>query len=225
MSREAKHRPKKGSESLYCRYGKRAIDIALSSAGIIVTLPANAVIGIATYFDVGRPIFFKQERLGKDGKVFTLVKFRNMTNETDEHGELLPPEQRVTKFGALMRKTSLDELLNFWSVLKGDMSIIGPRPLLVQYGPLYSERHGRRMEVRPGLECPTLRRIDHELTWQERFENDVWYVDNVSLAVDARLFLRMVRTVFDRNQVAVRESGNRGAFIGYGADGRAISEE
>lgn len=216
---------RKGPDSLYCRYGKRAMDIVLSAAGLVVTLPINVAIGIGTYRDVGWPIFFKQERLGKDGKVFTLVKFRNMTNETDENGELLPPEQRVTKFGALMRKTSLDELLNFWSILKGDMSVIGPRPLLVKYGPLYSEKHRRRMEVRPGLECPTPYRLDHEMTWQERFDNDIWYVDNVSLGTDLLLFSRMVCVVFDSKQTEIRGSGHRGPFIGYDSNGMAIEGE
>lgn len=209
-------------KSFYRRYGKRAIDIVVSAAAIAVTSPINLAIAIATYRDVGSPILFKQERLGKDGKVFTLVKFRNMTNETDENGELLPPEMRVTKFGSLMRKTSLDELLNFWPILKGDMSIIGPRPLLVRYGPLYNDVHRRRMEVRPGLECPTPYKVDHQLSWQERFDNDVWYVDNLSLSTDVKLLLRMVSVVFDRKQTDIREKATRGPFIGYDENGIAL---
>lgn len=222
MSAESrtKTRPR---DTFYTRYGKRLIDIAVSIIALLVTSPINLLIAVGTLLDVGRPVLFKQERLGKDGKVFTLVKFRNMTNETDEHGSLLPAGERVTKFGRLMRKTSLDELLNFWPILKGDMSLIGPRPLLVEYGPLYSERHRMRMAVRPGLECPTPERLDHPITWQEQFDNDVWYVENVSLATDLKLLLRIVDLVFDRRQTAIRGGGSRGVFGGYDENGVATS--
>lgn len=116
------------SKTLYARYIKRVIDVIVSGIGLLVTLPINCLIGIITFFDVGRPIFFKQERIGKDEKPFTLIKFRNMRNDRDENGDLLPASIRVTKFGRFVRKTSLDELLNLWSVFKGDMSLIGPRP-------------------------------------------------------------------------------------------------
>lgn len=215
----------KPRDTFYVRCGKRLIDIVVSAIALVVTLPINALVAVGTLLDVGRPVLFKQERLGKDGQVFTLVKFRNMTNETDEHGNLLPAGERVTRFGRLMRKTSLDELLNFWPILKGDMSLIGPRPLLVEYGPLYNERHRMRMAVRPGLECPTPERLDHPTTWQEQFDNDVWYVENVSLAVDAKLFLRIVSLVFDRRQTAIRGGGDRGMFKGYDAGGIAHSDD
>lgn len=210
-------------DTLYTRHGKRWIDIIVSVVALIVTLPINAFIAVGTFFDVGRPVLFKQDRLGKDGRIFKLVKFRNMTNEVDEHGSLLPAGERVTRFGKLMRKTSLDELLNFWPILKGDMSLIGPRPLLVEYGPLYSERHRMRMAVRPGLECPTPERLDHPITWQEQFDNDVWYVENVSLATDLKLLLRIVGLVFDRRQTAIRGGGSRGVFGGYDENGVATS--
>lgn len=210
-------------DTFYARYGKRWIDVVVSAAALVVTLPINALIAIGTFLDVGRPILFRQERLGKDGEVFTLVKFRNMTNETDELGNLLPAGERVTRFGRIMRKTSLDELLNFWPILKGNMSLIGPRPLLVEYGPLYSERHRMRMAVRPGLECPTLERLDHPITWQEQFDNDVWYVENVSFATDFKLLLRIVALVFDRRQTGVRGGGDRGVFGGYNKNGIATS--
>lgn len=214
----------KPRNTLYTRYVKRAIDIVVSSAALIVTLPINVFVAVGTYFDVGRPILFKQERLGKDGKVFTLIKFRNMTNETDENGELLPASRRVTKFGGIMRKISLDELLNFWPILKGDMSLIGPRPLLVKYGPLYSERHKARLAVRPGLECPTPTRLNHPITWQEQFENDIWYVENMSLRTDIKLLFRMISLVVDPCQTAVRAGGSRGEFSGYDENGEATSE-
>lgn len=215
--------PVEPRDTFYVRRGKRLIDIAVSAIALIVTLPINALVAVGTLLDVGRPLLFKQDRLGKDGRVFTLVKFRNMTNKTDEHGNLLPTGERVTRFGRLMRKTSLDELLNFWPILKGDMSLIGPRPLLVEYGPLYNERHRMRMAVRPGLECPTPARLDHPITWQEQFDNDVWYVENVSLATDLKLLLRIVGLVFDRRQTAIRGGGSRGVFGGYDENGVATS--
>lgn len=210
-------------DTFYARCGKRLIDAVVAAATLVVMLLINLLVAIGTLLDVGRPALFKQKRLGKDGRVFTLVKFRNMTNETDEHGSLLPAGERVTRFGRLMRKTSLDELLNFWPILKGDMSPIGPRPLLVEYGPLYSERHRMRMAVCPGLECPTPERLDHPTTWQEQFDNDIWYVENVSLATDITLFARIATLAFDRRQTAIRGGGDRGVFGDYDENGVATS--
>ncbi|RNL45762.1 sugar transferase [Paraeggerthella hongkongensis] len=209
--------------SLYERFGKRAIDVAVSAFVLVVTLPVNACIAIRTYFDVGSPILFKQERVGIHGEVFTLVKFRNMTNETDENGQLLLPEDRVTDFGRFVRSTSLDELLNFWSIFKGDMSLIGPRPLLVEYRDLWTEEHLERLGVLPGLECPTPKRIDHAITWQEQFDNDVWYAANISLKTDIKLLVRLFSLVLDKEQRKAREDGTKGYFIGY-RDGEAITE-
>ena len=223
MKRKGKNPTTIAPDTLYVRYGKRAIDIFLSVAGLVITAPINLALAIGTRIDVGSPIVFHQERVGLNGKVFVLSKFRNMTNETDEHGELLPPEQRVTKFGKFVRKTSLDELLNFWSVLKGDMSIIGPRPLLVDYYDLWSDEHLHRLDVRPGLECPTPHKLDHPISWQEQFENDVWYAGNVSLGVDLKLAFRLVSLAFDGKQRSVRESGDKGYFIGY-IDGKVVTE-
>ena len=121
--------PVKPKQTFYTRCGKRVLDVMISLPAFLLLLPLNTLFGILTFFDVGRPIFYKQTRVGKDGKTFTMVKFRNMNNKTDADGKLLPPSERVTKFGKIMRKLSLDELLNFWSVVKGDMSIIGPRPM------------------------------------------------------------------------------------------------
>ena len=178
-----------------------------------------------TLKDVGRPILFEQERVGKDGRIFKLVKFRNMTNERDERGELLPPSQRVTRFGRLMRKTSLDELLNFLSVLKGDMSLIGPRPLVPEYTARYSKRHRMRLSVRPGLECPPRELSDHAWTWQEQFENDIWYVEHVSFRTDCKMMLNLVRFALDRKNSSARASAERGVFVGYDNLGNAISLE
>lgn len=209
--------------SFYAKYVKRIIDIVVVLPVFLLLLPVNLVIGIITYFDVGRPVFFKQLRTGKDGKPFYLVKFRNMKNTTDEFGNLLPPSERVTKFGKFVRKYSLDELLNFWSILKGDMTLIGPRPLPVEFEERYSDRHKMRSAVKPGLECPCIRADGHVRLYQEQFENDVWYVENVSFLVDVKMVLSLVRMVLntkERGDHAVVGGGN---FVGYNDEGVAFS--
>lgn len=209
--------------SFYTKYGKRAIDFTVAFAAMAVTLPINLVIGVVTFFDVGKPIFFMQDRIGKDGKLFKIVKFRNMTNATNEAGELLPPSQRVTKWGKFVRKTSLDELLNFWSILKGDMSLIGPRPLPPSYLERFSDRHMMRHAVRPGLECPPREKGVGVRGWHEQFENDIWYVENVSFLNDCKLLIRLVQYALDRKNVAARAGAKRGSFVGYDWEGRAIN--
>jgi len=209
-------------DSFYVRYGKRIIDFILSLIMLVATLPINIVIAVVTFFDVGRPILFKQMRTGKNEKAFIIYKFRNMTNETDANGELLPPDQRVTKWGKFVRKTSLDELLNFVSVLNGSMSIIGPRPLLDYYAERLNDRHRAMYAVKPGLECPTPYKVDHPLSWQERFENYVWYAENCSLLTDIKLLFRLVSAVFDKQETRIRASAGRGGFLGYDRDGNVI---
>lgn len=211
------------SQTIYARYGKRAVDIVLALPALVLTAPINMVCALLTLVDVGVPILFRQERVGKDGKPFEIIKFRNMTNETDCDGNLLPPSQRTTKFGKIMRRTSLDELLNFWSILKGDMSIIGPRPLPPIYDSFLSNRHKCRQLVRPGLECPSVRPPYRHVTWEEQFENDVWYVENLSLATDIKMFIALVRTMLDRKGTAVRAGATRGSFVGYNMDGTSIN--
>ena len=212
------------SRTWYSRYGKRALDIVVSSLALLATLPLNAVIGTATLLDVGRPLFFRQERVGRNGKLFTLVKFRNMRDTRDRNGDLLPASQRVTGFGRFVRKTSLDELLNFWSILKGDMSVIGPRPLLPEYTHRLNKRHVARLSVRPGLECPPREATD-SWTWQDQFENDVWYVENVSFKTDCKMVGNLVRYAFSPKSSKERGSATRGIFMGYDLDGRAITLE
>lgn len=213
----------KVKDTFYTRYVKRVIDIAVALAALLVTLPVNSVIGVITFFDVGYPIIFRQKRLGKDGKLFEIIKFRNMRNTVDERGELLPPSQRVTRFGRFVRRTSLDELLNFWSVLKGDMSLIGPRPLLPEHLDRYSNRHKQRLAVRPGLECPPRKLDGHVWTWQEQFENDVWYVEHVSFLTDCKMFINLIRFALDRKSTSARASVTRGIFMGYDLNGTAIT--
>lgn len=209
-------------QTFYTRYGKRLIDILLSGLALVVTAPINLVIGVVTYFDVGTPLIFKQKRIGKDMKPFTIYKFRNMTNATDVNGELLPPDQRVTKWGKFVRKTSLDELLNFVSIFNGSMSIIGPRPLLDYYSERLHDRHLSIYQVKPGLECPPIEKVDHALSWQERLDNYVWYVENCSLLVDIKLALRVVQIALDRKSTAQRSSATHGGLLGYDQDGNVI---
>lgn len=208
--------------SFYTRYGKRALDIVIGLLGFLVSLPINLIIAVITFIDVGRPILFKQQRIGKDEKKFTLYKFRNMTNATDVNGELLPPSERVTKWGRFVRKTSLDELLNFVSILKGDMSVIGPRPLLDYYAERLNDRHKAIYMVKPGLECPTPFKVDHELSWQERLENYVWYVENCSFMIDLKLCFRIFAVAFDSRNTCVRSKAGHGGFMGYDRDGQII---
>ncbi len=212
--------------TFYTRFGKRSLDLLIAVPAFVILLPFNIVFGVCTFFDVGRPVFYRQTRMGKDEKPFVMVKFRNMNNKTDADGNLLPPSQRVTKFGKLMRKLSLDELLNFWSVLKGDMSIIGPRPQPVFIHERMSERHKMRTAVRPGLECPRVIHVECEevFKYHRTFENDVWYVENVSFLLDVKLFFALVRMAFSMGKRG-NQAGGKGItyFIGYNEHGQAMS--
>ena len=202
-------------ETFYSKYGKRIIDIILSGLAIIVSLPINLIIAIVTFFDVGHPIFFCQKRMGKNCKIFSLIKFRNMTNKTDENGVLLRADKRVTKWGKFVRSTSLDELLNFYSVFKGDMSIIGPRPLPVVYEGRFNKYHELRHSVRPGLDCP-LADPTKLMTWENRLQNDVWYASNVSLKTDIKLVWLLFReTIFGKDKSSRSEGFSEGTFMGY----------
>lgn len=211
--------------SFYTKYGKRILDIIFSLMALIITLPINLILAICTIFDVGFPIIFRQKRIGKDEKPFTIVKFRNMNNKRDANGNLLLGKDRVTKFGKFVRRTSLDELLNFWSIFKGDMSIIGPRPLPTEYTDFMSSKHRKRYSVKPGLECPFLHALNHKATWGEQFDNDVWYVENVSFKTDVKLLWALVRTVFDRKNSKMRGSSVRGSFMGYHSNGTSINSQ
>ena len=184
--------------TIYTKYVKRMLDILIVFPAFIVLLPLNLVLAMCTFLDVGRPILFKQTRIGMNGKPFTMIKFRNMNEEKDKDGNLLPPSQRVTKFGKIVRKLSLDELLNFWSILKGDMSIIGPRPQPVFIHERMNERHKKRTSVRPGLECPRMIHVPEEdvFKYNRTFENDIWYVENVSFSLDVKMFMALVKMVF-----------------------------
>ena len=221
-----KSMPVRPRNTIYTRHVKRILDILISFPVFIILLPFNFLFGICTYFDVGHPVFFKQTRMGMNEKPFTMVKFRNMNEKKDNDGKLLPPSQRVTKFGKFMRKLSLDELLNFWSVLKGDMSIIGPRPQPVFIHERMSKRHKMRTAVRPGLECPRMIHVPEEETFKynRTFENDIWYVENVSFLLDLKMILALVKMVFSFGKRGNQAQGKGiSYFIGYNEKGQAMS--
>lgn len=181
---------------MYAKFFKRFIDILCALAAIIVFSWLYIIVAILVRIKLGSPIIFKQERPGKNEKIFKLYKFRTMTDERDENGELLSDDVRLTKFGRMLRRTSLDELPEAFNILKGDMSVIGPRPLLVSYLPLYNERQMRRHEVRPGLSGLAQINGRNDTTWEERFEYDVEYVDKISFLLDVKIILITVKKAF-----------------------------
>lgn len=186
---------------IYQKYAKRILDITLSGAAIIVLSPVMGVTAILVKKKLGSPVIFKQKRPGKDEKIFTMYKFRTMTDERDEKGELLPDSIRLTKFGKMLRSTSLDELPELFNIFKGDMSIIGPRPLLVQYLPLYNEKQKRRHDVRPGLSGLAQVNGRNAITWEEKFSYDVEYVEKVSFTLDVRIVLKTMIKAFKREDI------------------------
>lgn len=197
---------------MYAKYIKRPMDFVLSLIAIICLSPVMAVTAILVRTKLGSPVLFKQKRPGKDEKIFNMYKFRSMTDERDDDGNLLPDEVRLTKFGRALRKTSLDELPELFNILKGDMSIVGPRPLLVAYLSRYDERQKRRHEVRPGLSGLAQINGRNAISWEEKFEWDVTYVDNITFIGDMRIILLTVWKAF------VKEEG-------ISAEGQATMEE
>lgn len=183
------------------KYIKRILDIISSLLAIIILSPFLVVTAVLVKTKLGSPVLFKQERPGKDEKIFTLMKFRTMTDERDENGELLPDEVRLTKFGKFLRSTSIDELPELFNILKGDMSVIGPRPLLVKYLPRYNEHQHRRHEVRPGLSGWAQVNGRNSISWEEKFDLDVEYVDNYSLSKDINILFMTVMSVIKRDGI------------------------
>jgi sugar transferase EpsL len=187
--------------TIYRRYCKRVLDVAVSAAALAAASPLLLGVAIAVRTKLGSPVLFRQPRAGKDGKSFSIYKFRTMTDERGPDGELLPDGQRLTALGKMLRKTSLDELPELYNILKGDMSLVGPRPLLIKYLPLYSPRQARRHEVMPGLTGWVAVNGRNTRSWEERFEQDVWYVENCSLGVDLYILWRTVAVVLSRENV------------------------
>lgn len=187
--------------TFYRKIGKRALDVAVSSVALAAASPILAAVAVAVRAKLGSPVLFRQPRAGKDGEAFSIYKFRTMTDERGPDGELLPDAQRLTPLGKFLRKTSLDELPELYNILKGEMSLVGPRPLLLQYVPLYSPRQARRHEVLPGLTGWVAVNGRNTRSWEERFEQDVWYVENYGLGVDLYILWRTVAVVLSRENV------------------------
>lgn len=175
---------------------KRLFDFFISFIALIMLSPVIAIVALLIRLKIGSPMLFKQPRPGLQGKIFHVYKFRTMTDERDANGELLPDSVRLTKFGQLLRKLSLDELPQLWNVLKGEMSFVGPRPLLVEYLPLYNKRQAHRHDVRPGITGWAQVNGRNAISWEQKFEYDVWYVENQSLWLDLKILLLTVKKVF-----------------------------
>ena len=187
-------------KTIYQKYIKRLLDIVLSLFAIIILSPLLLILYTLVRFKLGSPAIFAQERPGKDEKIFKLYKFRSMTNQKDSYGNLLPDEQRLTSFGRKLRSTSLDELPELFNILKGDMSIVGPRPLLVDYLDLYNEKQKHRHDVRPGLTGLAQINGRNTLSWEDRFDKDIKYIEIISFIVDLKI-------IFDTFKVVLRRDG------------------
>lgn len=196
------------------KYVKRFLDIISSLFAIIILALPMAVLAILVRIKLGGPVLFKQERPGKDGKIFTLMKFRTMTNQRDENGVLLPDEVRLTKFGVFLRSTSLDELPELFNILKGDMSVIGPRPLLVQYLPRYNEHQARRHDVKPGLSGWAQVNGRNAISWEQKFDYDVEYVDHISFMLDIKILFMTIVNVIKRDGISSENSVTMEEFMG-----------
>jgi len=193
---------------------KRFIDFIAALFGLIVLSPVLLIVAVLIRLKLGSPIFFRQTRPGLHGKSFEMVKFRTMLDAVDKQGNPLPDDQRMTPFGQFLRATSLDELAELWNVLKGDMSLVGPRPLLMEYLPLYSQEQYRRHEVRPGVTGWAQINGRNALGWDEKFKLDVWYVDNQSFWLDIKILLLTVKKVVVRDGISGEGEATMSKFTG-----------
>lgn len=207
-------------QGIYEKYIKRLLDFLLSFVAVILLSPVLLITFILVRIKLGTPAIFKQKRPGKDEKIFCLYKFRTMSDTRDENGKLLPDEVRLTGFGKKLRSTSLDELPELFNIIKGDMSIVGPRPLLVKYLPLYNEEQKRRHEVRPGFTGLAQVNGRNAISWEEKFEWDVKYVDSISFIGDLKIVLKTVKTVLLKEGISSDTSATMEEFKGGGNDKR-----
>ena len=199
---------------IYRTVVKRFIDIVLSLLALVILSPLRIVLAVLVRIKLGSPVIFRQLRPGYKGRVFGLMKFRTMTDERDDEGELLPDEVRLTEFGKKLRATSLDELPEFINILKGDMSFVGPRPLLVQYLPLYNEEQAHRHDVLPGLTGWAQVNGRNAISWEKKFEYDVWYTRHISVLLDLKIVMMTVGSVLKRTGISSETSATMEFFTG-----------
>jgi sugar transferase EpsL len=199
---------------VYRKFGKRFFDLVLVIPGLILISPMLLLVAIVAKFKIGSPVLFQQERPGIHGKIFKMVKFRSMRNDRDANGELLPDEVRLVPFGKLLRATSLDEFPELWNVIKGEMSLVGPRPLLAKYLDRYNPTQARRHEVRPGITGWAQINGRNAITWEEKFDYDVWYVDNLSFFLDVKILALTVLKVFKRSGTSAEGHATMPEFLG-----------
>ncbi len=199
---------------MYTKFFKRLLDILCSVLFLITFCWLYAILTVLVRIKLGSPVIFKQERPGLNAKPFHMFKFRTMTDERDSNGELLPDEVRLTKFGRFLRSTSLDELPEIWLIFTGKMSVIGPRPLLMKYIPRYNQRQFRRHEVRPGLTGYAQAYGRNSLTWEEKFEKDVYYVDHITFWLDVKILFKTVAVVLKRDGISSQTSATMEEFMG-----------
>ena len=202
------------TKRLYRDYIKRFLDIVLSAGAIVVLSPVMAVTAVLVRIKLGSPVIFKQKRPGKNERIFEMYKFRSMTDARDENGELLPDDVRLTSFGKKLRASSLDELPELFNILKGDMSVVGPRPLLVQYLPLYNAQQKRRHEVRPGVTGYAQVHGRNAITWEEKFEKDVYYVDHMTFLRDWMIIFQTIKAVVKKEGISSETSVTMELFEG-----------
>lgn len=200
--------------SFYERVGKRLFDLSIAVPAAIVLAPAGLVLAAMVRANLGSPVLFQQRRPGRGERIFELIKFRTMTSTRDSEGKLLPDDERLTRFGQRLRSTSLDELPTLWNVIRGEMSLVGPRPLLVRYLDRYSPEQRRRHDVAPGITGWAQVNGRNALSWEEKFELDVWYVENVSLRTDIAILLKTVTQVFRRRGIAAEGYATMPEFMG-----------
>lgn len=209
----------------YERFVKRGLDAFLATGALIVLSPVLLVTAILVRVKLGSPVLFTQERPGRDGRIFKLYKFRTMTDARDENGELLPDDQRLPAFGQKLRSTSLDELPELINMIKGDMAVVGPRPLLVRYLPRYNAHQARRHEVRPGFTGLAQVHGRNAISWEEKFDWDVKYVDNITFKGDLRIVLDTVKTVLKREGISGGESATMTEFMGSDNSAEVLKSE
>ena len=210
---------------MWARKVKRLIDVTACLITLPVVLVVCGAVALAIWLTMGRPVLFRQKRAGLYGRVFEIWKFRTMTNDRDESGRLLPDEKRLTRLGRFLRSTSLDELPQVWNVLRGEMSLVGPRPLLPEYLERYTPEQARRHEVRPGITGWAQVNGRNETTWEERFRRDVWYVDNWSLWLDLKILWLTVIKVLRRDGISRQGHATMPEFLGTGAESATIPSE